>query len=98
MASNKENAAVGDFSEERLNPDHMATGMYQERVLNDTKHGNLDIHKRNPDARALYFKGVHDVLECIDTWMKMGLDTETFASFMEQLHAQTADQQTGLAH
>lgn len=75
----------------RLSIEHMATSMYGNRVAIDKKQGKEKVYADNPDARALYFKGVHDTIECIETWLGMEVKPETLAMFIEALHQQTAE-------
>jgi hypothetical protein len=71
--------------------EHMAVSMFAKRVQEDTKRGLTTIYRNNPSARAIYFKGVHDTITCIETWSQMGLDTNTFAAMLQALHDQTME-------
>ena len=91
MAKQERGADVADLNDNRHNTDNMLLSMYQERVGEDTRAGNLNLHKRNPDARTLYAKGVFDVLNCMQVWRDMNLDPEQFGHFLECLHKQSAE-------
>lgn len=82
----------------RLSVEHMAASLYAERIAEDAKRGQAAIYTANPDARALYFKGVHDSIGCIEEWVKMGLPKNTLGMFLEALLAQTEDAATKPAH
>lgn len=75
----------------RLHVEHMATTMYCNRVSEDTNKGKADLYQRNPDSCALYFKGIHDTLLCLEAWLGMGTPPNTLGMFMEALHSQTVD-------
>lgn len=75
----------------RLQVQHIATSMYSARIEEDGLAGRAHMYRTNPDARALYFKGAHDVLACIEEWAKLRLPPNTFGMFLEELGKQTTD-------
>ena len=59
MAKNKHNPYEG-----------IAAKLYSKRMEDDAAAGRSIVHgPRNPDARALYFKGVNDILQCMRIWL-----------------------------
>lgn len=68
--------------------EHMAVNMYSERVTKDTQKGKGEMYRANPDARALYFKGINDTIACIEVWAKEA-PVATLSNFLEALHKQT---------
>jgi hypothetical protein len=82
----------------RMDIAHIATNMYAERVKEEQKAGQSELFANNPDARQLYFKGVHDVLTCLEVWLKCGVPPERLSQFMDELHAQTAPIANGTTH
>ena len=51
--------------------DTLALEMYDQRRKHDAAQGNGHIYTDNPDARALYFKGVHDAITCLESASKV---------------------------
>lgn len=48
----------------------VASKLYDKRMEDDAIAGRGTVHSlRNPDARALYFKGVNDILQCLRVWL-----------------------------
>jgi hypothetical protein len=85
MASSK-----GTTRNRKMDIAKMADNLYAERVSEDTKAGKSSTYARNPDSRQLYFSGIHDVLTCLDIWLKAGVSPDQLARFMDELHAQTS--------
>lgn len=77
--------------EERTSIDNMAAAMYTERVADDAKLERAEIYGRNPDARQLYFKGVHDVIVAFSAWVEEEIDLELLNTFITALHDQTCE-------
>lgn len=77
--------------EERTHIDNMAAAMYTERVADDAKKGRAEIFGKNPDARQLYMKGVHDMITCMNTWIEEEIDPELLNVFVTALHDQTCE-------
>jgi len=57
--------------QQKNNPyEGIAAKLYEKRMEDDAIAGKGTVHSpRNPDARALYFKGVNDVLQCLRVWL-----------------------------
>ncbi len=76
----------------RLSVQHMAVTMYSERIAIETKAGRAAMFRTNPDARALYFKGVNDALTCIRTWVNDdNIRDSTVKRLLVELGKQTRD-------
>jgi hypothetical protein len=85
--------------EERTNISNMAAAMYSERVADDARMGRAEVYGKNPDARQLYFKGVHDTIMALNAWVEEGIDPNLLNTFIEALHDQTCeDTNTGHTH
>jgi hypothetical protein len=102
MASeNKSQPVVMELGrEERMQLDNMAISMYAERVAEDTRKKRATLYGANPDARQLYFKGIHDTLIVLEEWNAQAIDPNLMALFLEKLHDQTCedDLSSGATH
>lgn len=71
--------------------ENVAVELYAKRVGDDQKKGIAGVYSTNPDARVLYFKGVHDALVCTRVWLREA-DQDTLAELLAALERQTRDQ------
>lgn len=79
--------------ETRMSIEHMAATMYANRVKEDKTRGKGTLYENNPDARALYFKGIHDTLACLEVWMQG--PPNMLGMFLEALANQTTNANAG---
>lgn len=75
----------------RYDEARMAETMYAERVARDTQNDIASAHE-NPEARALYFRGVHDAIEFMNGMASAGVSPSTIARLLAQMSEQTADE------
>lgn len=84
------NATVAQLAPECVEETNIATSMYVDRFREDVRKNRKAIYARNPDARALYFKGAHDAITAILTWAELG-DRNLAGLLTQRLHEQTVD-------
>lgn len=78
----------------RMDDEHIALAMYNERAHSDCQNGQAALYAKNPDARAMYFKGVQDMLIVLETWTELGAPPGQVANWIQLLRAQTKNAAT----
>lgn len=71
--------------------DNFATEMYSTRVAQDQDEGKGNVYITNPEARRMYFMGVHDVLVTMNVFANSGCSPGTINELAEKLHDQTCE-------
>lgn len=74
----------------RYDESRMAETMYAERVARDDNNGIGAAHEL-AEARALYYRGVHDAIEFMNGMASAGVSPTTISGLLAQMSDQTAD-------
>lgn len=74
--------------------DNVAIGLYESRVAEDKNDGREGVYVSNPNAQALYFRGVYDALRVVRIWINDDHLTEERLTEMLTALEQQAQQQS----